>query len=288
MHTPKKPDFKNRFNQKYTKNSDSFGSKPLPIVKKAMKYVSSGEALDLGAGNGRNTLFLLSNSFKVTSVDSSEEGLKLLEEKVGTKEKLTTILSDVRKFQTENTYDIVLAIGLLHFLSKEEGNTLIKNMQKWTRIGGLNVVGAKMTQNFANDLPHVFEKNELRKYYEKSDWEIKEYTENKVAFLIAKKIGGIKMNDKDNVINIIKKIKHPMIDMNLIELGILSHVAIKNNTLHIVFSFTFPNIPIKDKLINSVKEKIEGKSFKLVIETNIMNEKQRERFLRLESKAWKG
>jgi tellurite methyltransferase len=182
------PDFKNRFKQKYAENRDTFGSEPLPIVKSAMKYAPSGEALDLGAGNGRNTLFLLSRSFKVTSVDSSEEGLKILEERAVDTKRLKTILSDVRTFQTENKYDVVLSIGLLHFISKEEGANLIKNMQKWTKTGGINVIGVKMTQNFAEDLPHVFEKNELRKYYEKNDWEIKEYAENRVAFLIAKKL----------------------------------------------------------------------------------------------------
>ncbi len=182
------PNFKNRFEKKYTENHDSFGSEPLPIVKNAMKYVSSGESLDLGAGNGRNTLFLLSKSFKVTSVDSSEEGLRILEEKADTKEKLNTVLSDVRIFQTKEKYNIILAIGLLHFLSKEEGTNLIKNVQDWTKKGGINVIGAKMFQNWAGDLPHIFKENELKKYYEKRNWEIKEYAENKVAFLIAKKI----------------------------------------------------------------------------------------------------
>ena len=51
-----KPYFKNRFNWVYIK------------------------ALDLGAGIGKNILLLLPNSFKVTSVDSSEEGLKILKD----------------------------------------------------------------------------------------------------------------------------------------------------------------------------------------------------------------
>jgi tellurite methyltransferase len=185
--TNNNPDFKERFKQKYMFNRNVFGSKPILIIENAIKYVSSGRALDLGAGNGRNTLFLLSKSFEVTSVDSSKEGLQILEEKVDNKQKIKTILSDVRAFNTEEKYDLVVAIGLLHFLLKKEGNILIEKMQKWTNIGGINVIGAKMIQNFAGDLPHIFKKNELKKYYEKENWEIKEYSENKVAFLIAKK-----------------------------------------------------------------------------------------------------
>jgi tellurite methyltransferase len=181
-------DFSGRFNQKYKSNRNVFGSTVLPVVKGAMKYVSSGEALDLGAGNGRNTIFLVSQSFKVTSVDTSKEGLDILKERIQEKDKLETVLSDVREFETDKKYDLVLAIGLLHFLSKEEGEELIKKIQKWTKKGGVNVLGAKMSQNMMGDLPHIFENNELRKYYEKEDWDIKHYSENGVAFIIARKV----------------------------------------------------------------------------------------------------
>jgi tellurite methyltransferase len=180
-------DFRERFDQKYQTNRDTFRNTVLPVVKQAMKYVSSGEALDLGAGNGRNTMFLISQSFNVTSVDTSKEGLKILEEKVADKRKLTTVLSDVRKFNTDKKFDIVIAIGLLHFLSKEDGKKLIENIQEWTKKGGVNVIGVKMSQNRRGDLPHTFEHNELRDYYDKENWEVKHYSENGVAFLIVRK-----------------------------------------------------------------------------------------------------
>jgi tellurite methyltransferase len=181
-------DFRERFNQKYQTNRDTFGNTVPPVVKQAVKYVSSGEALDLGAGNGRNTMFLISQSFNVMSVDTSKEGLKILEKKVKDKRKLKTVLSDVREFKTDKKFDIVVAIGLLHFLSKEEGKRLIENIQKWTKKGGVNVIGTKMSQNRRGDFPHIFEHNELKDYYKNENWEVKHYSENGVAFLIAKKV----------------------------------------------------------------------------------------------------
>ena len=70
-------DFKNRFNQKYKDIPSVFGTQPMPIIKEALKYVSEGDALDLGVGNGRNTIFLLSKNFNVTGVDMSKEGISL-------------------------------------------------------------------------------------------------------------------------------------------------------------------------------------------------------------------
>ncbi len=55
--------FKNRFDQKYKDSPDTFGTKPMPILEKALEHIHTGKALDLGVGNGRNTLYLLSKSF---------------------------------------------------------------------------------------------------------------------------------------------------------------------------------------------------------------------------------
>jgi len=187
-------DIQKRFNQKYKDNKNTFGLAPLPIIKNAANYIntSMGSALDLGVGNGRNTIYLLSKSFKVTGVDSSEVGLNILKERVGNNPNLETVLCDVTKYQTDKKYDIVLAIGLLHFLSKKDGTNLVTKIQEWTKNGGINVLGVKMVQNAMHDLPHTFEKDEIKKFYNKSGWEIKEYQEvggniPVVGFLIAQK-----------------------------------------------------------------------------------------------------
>ena len=95
------------------------------------------------------------------------------------------------------------------------------------------------------------------------------------------------MSDETDAISIIEKVKHPMIDKNLIELGIINHVEIRNKQLHILFSFPFPNIPIKDALINSIKSKLEENNFIVNIKTTVMDDEQRKKFLQLESEAWK-
>lgn len=96
------------------------------------------------------------------------------------------------------------------------------------------------------------------------------------------------MVDESDAISIIEKVKHPMIDKNLIELGIINHVELKNNTLHILFSFPFPDIPIKDVLIDSIKNRLEENNFTLDIKSTIMDNEQRKKFLQLESEAWNG
>jgi len=185
-------DIKNRFNQKYKDNPQSFGNKVMPILEKATEYVSHGDVLDLGVGNGRNSLYLLSKSYKITGVDLSEEGIKILRERSNNNPNLKLIVGDVTKFNSTKKFDIVLAIGLLHFLDIENIKKLIANMKKLTKTGGINVIATRMTQNLREDLPHIFRHNELKGFYDQDGWDILEYEEYnrgwaKLATIIAKK-----------------------------------------------------------------------------------------------------
>jgi len=186
-------DFKNRFNERYKTTPKLFGKEPMPIVKRGLTYIDTGKALELGVGNGRNTLHLLANSFKVTGVDISEEGIKILKERAGRDPNLKLVVSNVLEFETTEKFDLVLAIGLLHFLEKDKINSLLKKMKKWTAPGGYNVIATRMVQNLRQDLPHIFSSNELKKYYENNNWQIEEYKEvergeRKIASLIARKL----------------------------------------------------------------------------------------------------
>jgi len=185
-------DFKDIFNEKYKASPKLFGKEPMPVVKKALTYIDKGKVLELGVGNGRNTLYLLANSFKVTGVDMSEEGIKILKERVGVNPNLKLVVSNVLEFETTEKFNLVLAIGLLHFLEKEKINFLVKKMKEWTASGGFNVIATKMVQNPSQNLPHIFSPNELKGYYEDSNWQIEEYDEIEhgeriIASLIARK-----------------------------------------------------------------------------------------------------
>ena len=185
-------DFKNRFDNKYKNTPMVFGGSPMPILEKALEYVSKGDALDLGVGNGRNTTYLLSKNFHVVGVDVSKEGIKLVEDRVSKDSNLELVVSNVLDYEPDKEFDLVCAIGLLHFLDKESINSLIKKMKKYTKKGGINVVAVRMFQNYRGDLPHIFARNELKNYYDEDGWKILEYNEQengkrKIASLIAQK-----------------------------------------------------------------------------------------------------
>ncbi len=181
-----------RFNSKYSRDPQAFSSPPLPIVTKAVKLMEGNTALELGVGNGRNAKYLLGQSLYVTGVDSSQKGLDLLHSDIRNNPSLQLVNSDVLDFQTTEQYDLILAIGLLHFLKLEDIKKLLIKMAEWTKPEGLHAIAVRMTQNNRGDLPHIFASNELRDMYEEAGWSIEQYQEfekegRKVASLIARK-----------------------------------------------------------------------------------------------------
>ena len=53
-------------------------------------------------------------------------------------------------------------------------------------------------------------------------------------------------------------------------------------------AFPFPNIPIRDYLVNSVREPIEKLGVEVEVEITAMDKEELERFLAMEQEGWKG
>jgi len=93
---------------------------------------------------------------------------------------------------------------------------------------------------------------------------------------------------EDDIRQAIEQVKHPAIDRTLVELGIVKDKTFEGNKVILTFAFPFPNVPIKDYLINSVKRPLEELGLEVEVNTTIMNQEERQRFLALEQESWKG
>jgi len=86
----------------YTSNPDIFGQDPSEPARKAAElFTQDGRThiLELGGGQGRDTLYFASNGFTVTSVDYAAEGVKTITEKAlksSLSDTVTTLHHDVR------------------------------------------------------------------------------------------------------------------------------------------------------------------------------------------------
>jgi len=92
---------------------------------------------------------------------------------------------------------------------------------------------------------------------------------------------------EEDVHNKLEEVKHPFINCTLTELGIVKKVTVNDNSVVATIALPFPNIPIKDTLISSVKTALEELGAKVDTKTTIMTQEELQNFLDLEKKNWK-
>ena len=150
-------------------------------VLHAMQFVKPGKTLDLGCGNGRNSLYLAANGFDVTAWDKNASGINNIKT-ICQAEGLTnlqTAVVDLNALSFEGEYDFILSTVVMMFLEPQTIPGLIANMQRCTKAGGYNLIVAAMdTADFPCTVgfPFAFKENELRDYY--AGWELEKYNED--------------------------------------------------------------------------------------------------------------
>ncbi|EEX50260.1 SAM-dependent methyltransferase TehB [Pasteurella dagmatis] len=168
----------------YCKKEDFFSKKynMTPThseVKSAVEILKPCKVLDLGCGQGRNSLFLSLLGYNVTSWDHNENSIKFLTD-TAEKENLPiqTALYDINSANIQENYDFILSTVVFMFLNRDRVPQIIENMQSHTNIGGYNLIVAAMS---TDDVPcpipfsFTFKAGELKQYYQ--DWELIKYNE---------------------------------------------------------------------------------------------------------------
>ena len=136
-------------------SSDSyfFGTEPSQIAQTAFLFFQAfggnpetALALDLGSGEGRDTVFLATSGMRVVSRDVSPAGLAkthaLLARRGVPLERVDLTLGDVRAFDyPADTYDLALAANVYQFLPPAEVPAHLMRLKASTKPGGICAVG---------------------------------------------------------------------------------------------------------------------------------------------------
>jgi tellurite methyltransferase len=173
-----------KYNKIYSEDEHAFGfGQPEKLVKNLLKFKTSGSALELGAGEGRNSIFLAKNGFQTTAQDISQIGLDRIDETaIKNNLNIKTELKDIRSLDSSEQYDVLICTFVLHHLTRDEALKTIKQIQQNTNPEGLNLIisftknGDFFKENI-NTEKFYLELNELKDLY--ADWDILEYEETK-------------------------------------------------------------------------------------------------------------
>jgi SAM-dependent methyltransferase len=99
-----------KWNERY--RIEKYPQAPSTIVKNHAKLARGNKALDIAAGNGRNSLFLAAQGYVVDAIDIAEVGLSLF---AGKHRRIHTICADLDTFDIRpNCYDLIVNIKFLN------------------------------------------------------------------------------------------------------------------------------------------------------------------------------
>ena len=150
---------------KYYKTKDLFGEPYPELVDFFKKYEPKGSLLDLGCGQGRNTIALSKLGYSVTGIDNSKKGIQQMNEKASQMTlSITGIVGDIYQFEDFHEFDIVLLDSMFHFTKKDKAKetSLLKKITRKLRGGSLLCVCIQDTGSKVRILKEAIRNTEIR------------------------------------------------------------------------------------------------------------------------------
>lgn len=123
-----------------------FGKEPSPFIVEVVRQLPrKGNVLDLGAGEGRNAVYLAQHGLRVDAVDISEVALRkaqrLARERRAT---IRTVVADLRKYTIRpSQYDVIVCVDYVD-------RNLVKAIREGLKPGGLIVYEAPLSERSAD------------------------------------------------------------------------------------------------------------------------------------------
>jgi SAM-dependent methyltransferase len=133
-----------RWDEKFREKKYTLGMEPNPFLRKHIRLLPRGKALDVAAGEGKNAVFLAEHGFDVEAVDISKIGLRKARKLAKVKGvKIKTFLADLDHYPIEKErYDLITDF---YFLDRR----LIPRIKRGLRKGGRVVFETYLTEQSA-------------------------------------------------------------------------------------------------------------------------------------------
>jgi cyclopropane fatty-acyl-phospholipid synthase-like methyltransferase len=133
------------YDELYRNNENYFSAEPVKLLKDYWPLIEKSKpVLDIGAGQGRNTIFLARQGLEVHAIDPSIVAVETIS-RVASDEDLKVIAKHCgfEDFAPEiESYSGILLLGLIQILSWAQIETLLARVNAWTDKGSLVFISA--------------------------------------------------------------------------------------------------------------------------------------------------
>ena len=133
------------FDDLYASVYDYFGLEPDDLLLRFYRELDrAGRVLDIGAGQGRNALFLARRGYAVDAIElSSVAAAQMRERASGNSLPLSIFQGSFESFSSDiDYYTGILVFGIIQELPRDSIETLMDRINVWTREGCLAFVSA--------------------------------------------------------------------------------------------------------------------------------------------------
>lgn len=140
------------FHAYYDREEPAYGMKPSAELAAFLRQCRpGGDALDLGAGAGRDTLAMADAGLNVTAVDISPRGLERIVERAaeaGIADKIKSVAADVRTFSIRpRQYHVIVATTIFDHIPMDDVSKLWQAMVTGLADGGMLYVEVHSTDD---------------------------------------------------------------------------------------------------------------------------------------------
>ena len=170
----KKPFWENIYKELNGEYLFKKGKPSKDIVGVSEKLREESSVLDIGCGDGRNSIYLAKKGFKVTAFDISKYAIKKIKY-IAKKEglQINAFVQDMTTFSFLKKFDLIINHGSLHLIERSEWSQLIKKMKENTNKNGYNIHAVftdtiEPPEELRPFCKGLFREGEIFEYY--NDW----------------------------------------------------------------------------------------------------------------------
>lgn len=149
---------------KHYKTENLFGEPYVELIDFFENYEPKGKLIDVGCGQGRDSIALARLGYDVTGIDNSKLGIKQMTTKSNNENlKLAGLVGDIYEFDNFQDFDIVLLDSMFHFEKrdrKRESDLIVKIATKIEK-GGLICICIQDTGSKVKMLKDTFKNIKL-------------------------------------------------------------------------------------------------------------------------------
>jgi tellurite methyltransferase len=138
--------------------------------------------LDIGCGEGRDSIFFAQNGYQVTGFDASNEGIqKSMSRADELNLSIDFFQANINEYRLQDSYFAIFASGALHYIPLPFREEIIANYKRFTNPGGIHAFMVPIYKPFlpedpeADQLEQNWRSGEILTHYH--DWKIEFFSE---------------------------------------------------------------------------------------------------------------